>query len=232
MNDRPSNSRHTRREPGRSDGEDRRFREEFSDGKLTEVHSQLAREKEEPSEGFATIPVFLVFLVCALGFWGGVYLTRNSGGFSPGVFDLDAVTTVAADTGPKAFVPDPVKGQQLYMIHCATCHQPNGLGAPGVFPPLAKSDWLDGNQERTIKLILAGLAGEATVNGIKYNGNMPNVGAALKDGQVANIMTYVNQAWGNTLGPVNDTEVAEVRKRIGARGQYSVKELLGEHPLK
>jgi len=227
MNDRHSQPRH----PGRPDGQDRRFREAFSDGKLTEVHDQLAREKEEPKEGFSGTPVFLVFLVCALGFWAGVYLTRNAGGFSPSVFDLDAPKAVAG-AAPKAFVPDPAKGQQLYLVHCATCHQPNGLGAPGVFPPLAQSNWIDGNNERTIKLILAGLAGEITVKGNKYNGNMPNIGAALKDAQIAHIVTYVNQAWGNAQGPATDAQVAEVRKKIGARGQYTGKEILELHPVK
>ena len=234
MNERPSQPRQPGREHGgrpHGQGHDNRFAEAFSDGKLAEVHSQLGREKEEPAQGFSGTPVFLVFLVCALGFWAGVYLTRNSGGFSPKVFDLTAVATAGAEA-PKAFQPDPAKGQQLYTVPCATCHQPTGLGMPGIFPPLAKSNWIDGNQERTIKIILAGLAGELTVNGVKYNGNMPNVGAALKDGQIAHIVTYVNQAWGNAQPPVTDAEVAEVRKKVGARGQYTVKELLELHPVK
>ena len=205
-------------------------REAFSDHRLTEVHARLAREKEEPSQGFSLTPVLLVFLVCALGFWGGVYLTRNAGGFSAKTFDLDA-PRVAANAAPKAFVPDPVKGQALFLAQCASCHQANGQGLPGVFPPLAGSDWLADNPERPLKIILAGLAGEATVKGTVYNGNMPAIGAALKDAQVAHILTYVNQAWGNAHPPVTDAQVAEIRKKIGARGQYSPKELLGEHPL-
>ena len=82
-----------------------------------------------------------------------------------------------------------------------------------------------------IKAILAGLAGEIEVKGAKYNANMPNVGAALKDAQIAHIATYVRQAWGNSAGPVMDTKVAEVRKAIGARGQYVPADLLKEHPL-
>ena len=221
-NDRPGR-------PERRDG-DARFPEAFSDHKLTEVHARLAREKEEPSEGFSGTPVFLVFLVCAFGFWAGVYLTRNSGGFSAKTFDLDApVRTVAA--APKAFVPDPVKGEALYLAQCASCHQPNGQGLAGVFPPLAGSEWLAGDPDRTIKLVLAGLAGEIQVKGSTYNGNMPAIGAALKDAQVAHIITYVKQAWGNAHSPVTDAQVAEVRKKIGARGQYSGKEILAEHPI-
>jgi mono/diheme cytochrome c family protein len=66
---------------------------------------------------------------------------------------------------------------------------------------------------------------------VKYNGNMPNIGAGLKDGQVAHIATYVRQAWGNSAEPVMDTKVAEVRKAIGNRAQYNPADLLKEHPL-
>ena len=66
---------------------------------------------------------------------------------------------------------------------------------------------------------------------MKYNGNMPNIGAGLKDAQVAHIATYVRQAWGNVAEPVMDTKVAEVRKAIGNRAQYNPADLLKEHPL-
>jgi hypothetical protein len=85
------------------------------------------------------------------------------------------------------------------------------------FPPLAGSPWPVGNEERIIEIVLAGLAGEIEVNGQKYVGNMPNIGAGLKDAQVANIVSYVRSAWGNKGEPVMDTKVAEVRKAIGGR---------------
>ncbi|MEY3491302.1 MAG: hypothetical protein RL309_430 [Verrucomicrobiota bacterium] len=66
---------------------------------------------------------------------------------------------------------------------------------------------------------------------MKYNGNMPNIGAGLKDAQIAHIATYVRQAWGNVAEPVMDTKVTEVRKAIGNRAQYSPADLLKEHPL-
>ena len=225
MNDRnrhPDNQRPRRNEGGGSDG--------FSDGRLVEVHSQLARQKEEPAEGFSLTPILIVFLFCGFGFWSGLYLTRNGGGFSAAAFDLDAPKAGAA-SGPVAFEPDVAKGEKLFLAQCAACHQANGLGVPGAFPPLAGSPWVAGNDERIIKLVLAGLAGEIEVKGVKYNGNMPNIGAGLKDAQVAHIVTYVRSAWGNNAEPVMDTKVAEVRKAIGARGQYVPKDLLAEHPL-
>ena len=201
-----------------------------SDGRLVEVHSQLSRDKDEPTEGFSLTPIFIVFLFCGFGFWAGLYLTQNSGNFAPSAFDLNAPKASLAG-GPVAFEPDAAKGATLFLANCAACHQATGLGVPGAFPPLVKSVWVTGSEDRLVKAILAGLAGEIEVNGVKYNGNMPNIGAGLKDSQIAHIATYVRQAWGNVAEPVMDTKVAEVRKAIGNRAQYNPADLLKEHPL-
>ena len=221
MNDRHRHSERQRHSAG-SEG--------LSDGRLVEVHAQLARDKEEPREGFSLTPIFIVFLLCGFGFWAGLYLTRNSGDFSAGSFDLD-VPKVAANAGPAVFEPDAAKGEKLFLANCASCHQANGMGLPGAFPPLAGSPWVAGTDERIIKAVLMGLAGEIEVKGAKYNGAMPNIGAGLKDAQVANIATYVRSAWGNQAEPVMDTKVAEVRKALGSRGPFSPQELLKAHPL-
>lgn len=201
-----------------------------SDGRLVEVHSQLSRDKDEPAEGFSLTPIFIVFLFCGFGFWAGLYLTQNSGNFAPSAFDLNAPKASLAG-GPVAFEPDAAKGATLFLANCAACHQATGLGVPGAFPPLVKSVWVTGSEDRLVKAILAGLAGEIEVNGVKYNGNMPNIGAGLKDSQIAHIATYVRQAWGNVAEPVMDTKVAEVRKAIGNRAQYNPADLLKDHPL-
>ena len=226
MNDRnrhPDNNR-PRRGPSGADSEGP------SDGRLVEVHSQLSRDKDEPAEGFSLTPIFIVFLFCGFGFWAGLYLTQNSGNFAPSAFDLNAPKASLAG-GPVVFEPDAAKGEKLFLANCAACHQATGLGVPGAFPPLVKSVWVTGSEDRLVKAILAGLAGEIEVNGVKYNGNMPNIGAGLKDAQIAHIATYVRQAWGNVAEPVMDTKVTEVRKAIGNRAQYSPADLLKEHPL-
>ena len=201
-----------------------------SDGRLVEVHSQLSRDKDESAEGFSLTPIFIVFLFCGFGFWAGLYLTQNSGNFAPTAFDLNAPKASLAG-GPVVFEPDAAKGEKLFLTNCAACHQATGLGVPGAFPPLVKSVWVTGSEDRIIKAVLAGFAGEIEVNGVKYNGNMPGIGAGLKDSQVAHIITYVRQAWGNVAEPVMDTKVAEVRKAIGSRAQYIPADLLKEHPL-
>jgi len=101
------------------------------------------------------------------------------------------------------------KGKRVYLQTCFVCHQPTGLGLPGVFPPLANSDYLMADKERSIRGIIKGQSGEMIVNGKKYNGVMPPV--ALDDEQVANVLTYVRNSWGNTGEVVTIEEVRKVR---------------------
>lgn len=104
-----------------------------------------------------------------------------------------------------------VKGQQVYMQNCFACHLPNGEGLPGVFPPLAKADYMMADRERTIRIILKGMSGPVTVNGVEYNGVMPPQGDILTDEQVADVLTYVTNSWGNSAETFTVDEVRKVR---------------------
>ena len=97
-------------------------------------------------------------------------------------------------------------GQALFAGTCSTCHQANGAGLPGVFPPLAKSDWLAANPKKAIDVVLNGLAGPVKVNGQDYNSVMPPMNQ-LNDDEVANILTYVLNSWGNAGGRVSSDDV-------------------------
>jgi nitrite reductase (NO-forming) len=90
-----------------------------------------------------------------------------------------------------------VRGKQVYMQTCFVCHQPNGLGVPDQIPPLAKSDVLMGEKTGVIKGVLQGRTGELMVNGKKFNGTMIPF-ANLSDQQVADVLTFVRNSWGNT----------------------------------
>ena len=85
---------------------------------------------------------------------------------------------------------------------CVACHLPNGLGQPGAFPPLARSDWVLGDKERLIKISIHGLQGEVLVNGEKYVGVMQGfgqpLGSPLNDQQIADVLTYIRNEWGNS----------------------------------
>lgn len=100
-------------------------------------------------------------------------------------------------------------GKLIFDQICSACHQPNGMGLPGAFPPIAKSDYLMADKKRAIGLVLNGLSGEITVNGTKHNGVMPAV--KLTDDETANVLTYVMNNFGNPGGEVSPLEVADVR---------------------
>jgi len=100
-------------------------------------------------------------------------------------------------------------GQRLYEQNCAACHQPNGEGVPAAFPPLAKSDYLLKDKLRAVGIVLNGLQGSVEVNGKTFVGAMPAI--KLSDEQVANVVTYILNEWGNKGGSVTPEEVAKVR---------------------
>jgi nitrite reductase (NO-forming) len=101
-------------------------------------------------------------------------------------------------------------GQVLFAGTCSVCHQANGAGLPGVFPPLAKSDYLAADVKRAIGFVLRGLTGKVTVNGQEYNSVMPPM-TQLNDDEVANILTYVINSWGNPGGRVSSDDVQKAR---------------------
>jgi nitrite reductase (NO-forming) len=126
--------------------------------------------------------------------------------------NMNAVTaaTQAASTGTLT-VEDQVRaGQALFSGTCSVCHQANGAGLPGVFPPLAKSDFLTGDPKRAISVLLHGLTGKVTVNGTEYNSVMPPMNQ-FNDDEVANILTYVLNTWGNPGGQILTEDVKKVR---------------------
>jgi nitrite reductase (NO-forming) len=98
------------------------------------------------------------------------------------------------------------KGKLVFMQTCAVCHQTNGQGLPQVFPPLAGSDFLMADKARSIRLVLRGISGPIMVNGTKYDSVMPPV-VQLTDEQVAHVLTYVRNSWGNTGEAVSPDEV-------------------------
>jgi nitrite reductase (NO-forming) len=110
---------------------------------------------------------------------------------------------------------DQVKaGQALFAGTCSTCHQANGEGLPGVFPPLAGSSYLKQEPKRIVDVVLHGLNGPVTVNGKEYNSVMPPM-TQLTDDEIANISTYVLNSWGNPGGRVDKAEVAAKRAAGG-----------------
>ena len=116
----------------------------------------------------------------------------------------------AAKTRPERIAA----GKRLFTSICAACHQPNGLGRPNTFPPLAGSDFLNADKNRAIKIVIFGRQGEVVVNGMKFNNNMPSF--PLSDDNIASVLTYVYNSFGNSGLEVTTDEVKNLRSQTPA----------------
>ena len=207
----------------------------MQDEHMQDVHAQLMREKEEPQEGFSPVPIFLMFIFAALCFWGGVYLVEHSGGYR-----WDAYSP---DFDPNAGAPKPVeialfdRGAKVYRNQCAQCHQADGNGVLGVYPPLVASNWVTGHPQVVSRILINGLNGPIVVKGSNYNGNMPAFGSsglALSDKDIAGVITYIRQEWGNSASDVTVATIAEYSDLYAGRSvpwqAADLKEGLGPVP--
>lgn len=130
-----------------------------------------------------------------------------------------------------------IKGKAIFSQEgfCITCHQPDGKGLPASgFPPLAGTKYVLGNEDRLIKIVLKGLYGPIDVLGKKYPGQVPMTPfeGMLKDEEVAAVLTYVRNSFGNKASAISPDKVKEVRAATKDKtGFYTPEELLKEHPL-
>ena len=117
-----------------------------------------------------------------------------------------STTKAATGTSPAA----------LYATACASCHQSAGEGRFPVFPPLAGSPWVNGAPDRLVALTLHGLSGPIDVNAVGYSGLMPGF-AHLSDREIAEVLSYVRNSWGNEASRLTEADVSAVRMRTGDR---------------
>jgi mono/diheme cytochrome c family protein len=121
-----------------------------------------------------------------------------------------AVRGVAPPPGaPKSKAEKIELGKRLFASVCAACHQPTGQGLPNVFPPLAGSDYLNADKNRAIKIVINGRQGELIVNGRKFNNSMPKF--PFGDDDIANVLTFVYNSFGNVGLEVQPDEVKVLR---------------------
>ena len=199
-----------------------------SDESIQKVHAKLVSEKPEPKEGYKAMPLFLLGLVSAMIFVTSIYVVQHRGGFSAMVYDERYDPKAAAAAGakkeltPEQFI---AAGKKAYASACVTCHQATGLGVPGTYPPLAGSEWAQGNEERVIRIVLHGLSGPIEVHGHTFNGAMPAFGKVVGGGynwneeKLAQVLTYVRQEWGNKAAPITKDKVVEILEKEKARAK-------------
>jgi mono/diheme cytochrome c family protein len=197
---------------------------------LDRLHSAVKREKEDLQTGAAPAPMIVIFLAMIVAVIAGGQMGPILNGY-----DFNASYAVGPDprpgAGDGAAAMDPFqmamkKGASGYAV-CGGCHQGNGMGIPGQFPPLAGSEWVTGGTERLVRVVQHGLVGAITVKGQGYNtpGGMMAFGAAMSAGDLANVLTYIRNSWGNEATMITKEMVEKVRSTETRTAQWTSAEL-------
>ena len=155
--------------------------------------------------------------------FGGFYLGRYSGVFTgaAAVHMPDAPQLPGAPSqgalGGGGVAAAAVDGASVFSSRCAACHQATGQGLPGAFPPLAGSEFVLGDGERAVRIVLRGLSGPVTVKGLPFNNGMPAWADQLSDAEIAAVLTYVRSSFGNVAPAVTADVVAAQRAATASR---------------
>jgi len=174
----------------------------------------------EPKAGAAAMPIWLIVALLVIFFYGGLSFDDRGGWFSPQVYaPYRSVAQVALfqPTGDDGGIG---RGKVVYEQVCALCHGSDGLGKPAQAPPFAGSEWVvTDNVGRLIRIPLQGLNGPITVKGVEWNLAMPAMGAALPDDDLAALLSYMRNAWGNKASVITPEQVKAIRAATASRTQ-------------
>lgn len=162
---------------------------------------------------------------------GYIVVPPMTGRTALGYQALPEEMAVAASAGEASMVDN---GRRIYADACLSCHQPLGQGLSTVFPPLRGTDWVTGSPERLVLAVLHGITGPIQVNGTTFNSFMPGFGQQLDDHELAAVLNYIRNSWGNQGSPLEPALVASVRQRSLARqapwrSQDELESFLVEH---
>ncbi|HEV2394559.1 MAG TPA: cytochrome c [Verrucomicrobiae bacterium] len=179
----------------------------------------------EPKAARRSVPVWLLILFFLLLYWAMVYFDQRSGWGDPHVY----IPYHSVDQLVQYQPPAPganVLGKQFFDNVCALCHNTDGTGKPGQAPPLVGSEFALGTPNRMVRIPLVGLSGPVQVKGQQWNLSMPAMGAAMTDEQLAAVLTYIRQSWGNKASEITPAQVKAIRAQLGNRAQpFSAAEL-------
>lgn len=199
-----------------------------SDQDLQAVHGRLLDQPEEPKQGYTLMPLFMLGFVSTMIFVVAIYFIHNRAGLTEGLGEATLIHHPGYEPGtadpPPPVEIDPIaQGERLYTQVCVACHQVNGMGLPPAFPPLGGVDYVTGDEDRLINILLHGLEGPIEVNGAPFTGLMPafnETGAYnWSDDQISYVLTYIRQAFGNEASAISPEQVAEVRAATAGRGK-------------
>ena len=184
----------------------------MTDREMVEVHSQLNHEKHPPTKGFLIAPLVFVFVFGCLIFVCSIQLAHSTNQFQ--LHPPKEIVELTEEEREALRLERKVdSGKKVFTVRCASCHQANGLGIAGQYPPLAGSKWVTSDPGLITNIILKGLKGEIVVKGETYGTSAAvNMAAVpISDREIANVTTYVRQAWGNEAPEILESEVSAFR---------------------
>ena len=171
-------------------------------------HNEPGDMTSSASSGLESPPMWM---------WGIIFLALISGVYLIGSANLinigpDPWPRAAAAEGTVMTVAETpaLDGAPIYSTRCITCHQQGGTGMPGLFPPLANSEWVTGNPDNVIRIVLHGIQGPIDVAGESYNSVMPGL-AIMPDDEVAAVVSHIRTSFGNSASAVTPADVARIR---------------------
>jgi len=175
----------------------------------------------EPQAARRVVPIWLVIVFVGLVFWAMVYFDQRSGWANPQVYlpyhSYDELVLYQPPGAGDALA----RGKKNFEANCALCHNTDGTGKPNQAPPFVGSDWVLGPPNRMIRIPAYGLSGPIPINGKVWSEApaMAAMGAALSDEDLAAVLTYVRQSWGNKASEITPQQVRAVRAEVGNRTQ-------------
>ncbi len=133
---------------------------------------------------------------------------KNGQSASAGASSAPASSATAASVAQNGAAAN--DGGKVYETNCSSCHQANGMGVAGAFPPLAGNPVVVGDPKNVIHMVKYGLSGSVSVAGHAYNGMMPAWGQSLSNADLAAVITYIRASWGNSASAVTEADVTAV----------------------
>ena len=170
------------------------------------------RENPDPTEASRPVPIPVLTVIAAAVIFGIGYIVINARDDSPELGDRRTMATLQGK-------PAAADGAQVYAANCVACHQATGAGLPGVFPPLAGSEWALAKDAVPVNIVLQGVTGKLTVKGAAYSGQMPTFKDKLNDGEIAAVLSYVRSNFGNGAGKITADVVKAAREAGKDRSQ-------------
>jgi len=205
---------------------------------VTRMHAAAAREKGDPAAQSTPLSLGIIAGMIGIAMLAGNYFGGNTGNdFGAANIkgyeyprNFDGVVNAGGGGMTPLELHQPANwiasGKAVYGTNCGSCHGPEGTGVAGQYPHLKGSEFVLGGEMRLTSILLHGITGALTVDGKAFNGQMQPLGTtALNNTQLAQVLSYVRNSWGNTASVIYEDQIKEARKILGDRASYTGDEI-------